>query len=308
MIFKFIKSGYDKLKNALVKTGALLGDKLRLLLGNHTLDSETLDKIEELLYEADLGPQTAQELTAALEKERQQNPNFSADQLIEFLKAKLLAILEKNDPSINLNTEGPTVILIVGVNGNGKTTTVAKLSKYFQTDEKKILLAAADTFRAAAIEQLEIWAKRINADIVKGLPNSDPAAVTFDAVSAGLSRKADFIIIDTAGRLHTKTNLMQELEKIKRSAKKVIPSAPHETLLILDASTGQNAVDQAKIFMKHTPITGLVLTKMDGTAKGGIAINIQRQLGIPIKFIGVGENIEDLEIFNAEAFVDALLS
>lgn len=308
MIFKYIKSGYDKLKNALVKTGALLGDKLRLLLGNHTLDSETLDKIEELLYEADLGPQTAQELTASLQKERQQNPNFSADHLIDFLKIKLLKILEKNDPSINLSKEGPTVILIVGVNGNGKTTTVAKLSKYLQSDDKKILLAAADTFRAAAIEQLEIWAHRIKADIVKGLPNSDPAAVTFDAVSAGLARKADFIIIDTAGRLHTKTNLMQELEKIKRSAKKVIPTAPHETLLILDATTGQNAVDQARIFMQHTPITGLVLTKMDGTAKGGIAINIQRQLGIPIKFIGVGENIEDLEVFNAEAFVDALLS
>lgn len=308
MVFQYLKSSYDKLKNALVKTSSFLGDKLRHLLSGNSLDADTLDKIEELLYQADLGPKTAQELTEALKQEKQNNPQLTADQLIEFLKNKLLSLLEKNESALHLSQTGPTVILIIGVNGNGKTTTVAKLGKFFQAEDKKILLGAADTFRAAAVEQLEIWANRLQVDIVKGLPNSDPAAVAFDTVSAGTARKADIIIIDTAGRLHTKTNLMQELEKIKRSTRKVIPSAPHETLLILDASTGQNAVDQAKTFMQHTPITGLVLTKMDGTAKGGIAINIQRQLGIPIKFIGIGEGLDDFQVFNPESFVKALLS
>jgi fused signal recognition particle receptor len=200
----------------------------------------------------------------------------------------------------------PMVILIVGVNGNGKTTSVAKLAKFFQNNDKKVLIAAADTFRAAAIEQLEIWAKRLDIEIVKGNPGSDPASVAFDALTAGKARKSDIVIIDTAGRLHTKTNLMQELEKIRRTCKKVNPSSPHETLLVLDATTGQNAIDQAKTFNKFTPITGLILTKLDGSAKGGIVISIYRQLGIPVKFIGVGEGLDDLEPFQPESFVNAL--
>jgi fused signal recognition particle receptor len=196
--------------------------------------------------------------------------------------------------------------LIVGVNGNGKTTSVAKLANRFKINKKNVLIAAADTFRAAAVEQLDIWAQRLKVDIVKGTSHSDPAAVTFDAVQAGKSRKTDVVIIDTAGRLHTKIPLMQELAKIKRSCQKVIPNSPHETLLVLDATTGQNAIDQAKVFNEFTPITGIILTKLDGTAKGGIVISIQRQLGIPIKFIGVGEGLEDLEPFDAQNFVNAL--
>ncbi len=194
----------------------------------------------------------------------------------------------------------------MGVNGNGKTTSVAKLAKRYRDSGKKVLIAAADTFRAAAIEQLEIWASRIQTDLVKGAPKSDSAAVAYDALSAAIARNIDVVIIDTAGRLHTRNDLMQELEKIKRACHKVIPDSPHETLLVLDATIGQNAIDQAKIFHQYTPITGLILTKLDGTAKGGIIINIQNQLGIPVKFIGIGESLDDLEPFNAENFSNAL--
>ncbi len=305
MIYNYFKSGYQKLKSALQKTGSLLGDKLRTLLGKGALDEDTLDNIEQLLYEADLGAGLAQELTNELKKEYRKNPGQPPEDLIQFLQNKLVAILE-NRPQESITTASPHVILIVGVNGNGKTTTVAKLASIYKANGNKVLLAAADTFRAAAMEQLEIWAERLGVDIVKGKPNSDPAAVAFDAVTAGKARQTDMILIDTAGRLHTKTNLMQELEKIKRAAKKVIPESPHETFLIIDASVGQNAVEQAKIFMQYTPITGLVLTKMDGTAKGGVVINIQRQLGIPVRFLGVGEGLEDLEPFDSRAFVQEL--
>jgi fused signal recognition particle receptor len=196
--------------------------------------------------------------------------------------------------------------MIVGVNGNGKTTATAKLAKRFQDAGKTVMMAAADTFRAAAVEQLETWAHRLQLDIVKGSPKSDPAAVAFDALTAAKARGADVVIVDTAGRLHTKTPLMQELEKIRRTCQKVVPSSPHEVLLVLDATTGQNGVEQAQTFCKFVPITGLILTKIDGTAKGGVAINIQRQLGIPILFLGTGEGVEDLEPFEAGVFVKGL--
>lgn len=307
MIFNFIKSGYDKLKNALKKTGSLLGSKIRALFGSK-IDEETLDQLEKLLYESDLGVQAATELTEKVKTAYSKNPKMTVDDITDLLREEMLNALsgQSHDLIDVPKDEGPLVLLIVGVNGNGKTTSVAKLSKKFVDDKKKVLIAAADTFRAAAIEQLEVWAQRLNVDIVKGAPKSDPAAVVFDAMSAGKARQTDVVILDTAGRLHTKIDLMQELEKIKRSCRKFSPDSPHETLLVLDATTGQNAIDQAKVFHKYTPITGLILTKLDGTAKGGIIISIQKQLGIPVKFIGIGEGIDDLEPFNPESFVNAL--
>lgn len=309
MVLNYLKAGYHKLKNALAKSGSLLGNKLRTLFSKG-LDEDTLDQLEQLLYEADLGVSTAQELTKKIQQIHLDHPKLDAEGLLNELKKELvyrLSLFSTEIVSVP-KEQGPLILLIVGVNGNGKTTTVAKLAKRFQDSGLKVLVGAADTFRAAAIEQLETWAHRLQIDIVKGAPKSDPAAVAFDAATAGKARGHDVIIIDTAGRLHTKTNLMQELEKIRRSCKKINPEAPQETLLVLDATTGQNAVDQAKTFHKYAPITGLILTKMDGTAKGGIILSIQKEVGVPVKFIGVGEGIEDLEPFDPESFVNTLFA
>lgn len=309
MVLNYLKAGYNKLKTALAKSGFLLGAKLRGLFSKG-LNEETLDQLEQVLYEADVGVATAQELTKKIQEIHRNNPKLDADGLLNELKKELISRLTgQSTPFAEVSKEqGPMIILIVGVNGNGKTTSVAKLAKRFQESGQKVLVGAADTFRAAAIEQLETWAQRLGIDIVKGAPKSDPAAVAFDAASAGKARGHDVVIIDTAGRLHTKTNLMQELEKIRRSCKKINPDAPHETLLVLDATTGQNAIDQAKTFHKYAPITGLILTKMDGTAKGGIVLSIQKEVGVPVKFIGVGEGIDDIEPFDAEHFVSTLLA
>ncbi len=307
MVLEFLKSGYRKVKEALLKTRSLLGAKLRALFGG-ALDEAALERLEQLLYEADLGVETAAAISDKVRQVHKANPSLVGDALLDVVKAEILAIVSKLSPDLILAPPGePTVILIVGVNGNGKTTSVAKLAKRFHDDKKKVLVGAADTFRAAAVEQLTLWADRIGVDIVKGAAKSDPAAVVFDAVSAGKARSADFIILDTAGRLHTKTNLMQELEKIRRSCKKNIDSSPHETLLVLDATTGQNAIDQALTFHRFTPITGIILTKLDGSAKGGIAIAIQQKLNVPIKFVGVGEGVDDLIPFDPEAFATALV-
>ena len=232
--------------------------------------------------------------------------SWSAYDLIQEMKREVEQSLSQISAEMIISQEAPTVVLVVGVNGNGKTTTVAKLAKRYQDAGKKVLIAAADTFRAAAIAQLEVWTDRIGCDLVKGAPNSDAAAVAFDAMTAAKSRGVDIVLIDTAGRLHTRKDLMQELEKIKRACNKVMPGSPHETLLVLDSTVGQNAIDQAKIFNDYTPISGLCLTKLDGTAKGGVIINIQKQLGIPVKFIGVGETLNDLEPFNSAHFAQAL--
>ena len=306
MILRLLKSSYTNVKKALAKTGSLLGQKLHTLFRG-PVNEETLDKLEQLLYEADLGVEYARELTDKVRQQLHKTPAVSSETLIEIIRQEILQQLNRH-PAISFDTSQatPFIILVVGVNGNGKTTSLAKLAHHFHKAGKKVVIGAADTFRAAAIEQLETWAHRLNVDIVKGTSKSDPAAVAFDTVSAGLSRGADIVLIDTAGRLHTKIPLMQELEKIRRSCKKVVSEAPHETLLVLDATAGQNAVDQAKIFHKFTPITGLILTKLDGTAKGGAAISIQRKLGIPIQYIGVGEGVDDLQPFHAEAFVNAL--
>jgi len=306
MVFKFLKTSYSNVKNALAKTGSLLGSKIRSLFKGGRINEEALEQLEQLLYEADLGVQYSQELTNKIRTRLKENPSIESEALIEDIRQEILKQLQTHSSEIQEASSTPLVLLIVGVNGNGKTTSVAKLAHRFQLANKKVLVAAADTFRAAAIEQLETWAHRLKIDIVKGNPKSDPAAVAFDAVSAAKARGIDVVIVDTAGRLHTKVPLMQELEKIKRSCRKVIGDAPHETLLVLDATTGQNAIDQAHIFHQYTPITGLILTKLDGTAKGGSVLAIQRKLGLPVKFIGVGEGIEDLQPFDSQSFVNAL--
>ncbi|MGA8165428.1 MAG: signal recognition particle-docking protein FtsY [Waddliaceae bacterium] len=306
MVLKFLKSSYKKVKDALSKTRSRLAENIRTLFQGK-IDEKTLENLEQLFYEADLGIQVSSELTEKAQRAYRRNPSLDAEGIIEEIKKEIVHILSQHPVELKeQEAVGPLVILIVGVNGNGKTTAVAKLAKRYRDSGKKVLIAAADTFRAAAIEQLEIWSSRIPADLVKGAPKSDSAAVAYDALSAAIAREADVVIIDTAGRLHTRDDLMQELEKLKRTCRKVIPDSPHETLLVLDATIGQNAIDQAKIFHQYTPITGLILTKLDGTAKGGVIINIQSQLGIPVKFLGIGESLDDLEPFNAENFSNAL--
>jgi fused signal recognition particle receptor len=307
MILRFIKSGYNKIKEAFSKARSLLSNKLRSLFQGN-INENTLEQLEQLLYEADFGVTTATELTNRMKELYRKHPSFTTNDYINALKTELLRILHLHSTQLKELPidQLPMILLVVGVNGNGKTTSTAKLAHLFKSQGKSVIVGAADTFRAAAIDQLTLWAERLEIDIVKGTPKSDPASVAFDAVAAGKARKCDVVIIDTAGRLHTKSHLMQELEKIGRSCKKASSSGPHETLLVLDATTGQNAIDQAKQFNQSTPITGIILTKVDGTAKGGIAVAIQRELSIPIKFIGTGEGIEDLTPFDAESFVDSL--
>lgn len=307
MVFQFLKSSFNKVKAALSKTRSFLGAKIRaLFLGK--IDENTLESLEQLFYEADLGIKVSMELTEKVKTLYHKNPQLDAEGFIQEIQTDLISILKRTPHQMKELTkeEGPLVILIVGVNGNGKTTTVAKLAKKYHDLGKKVLIGAADTFRAAAIEQLELWAERIGVDIVKGKPNSDAAAVVFDALQAAKYREMDVVIIDTAGRLHTRHDLMRELEKIRKTCLKVIPNSPQETLLILDATVGQNGIDQAKIFHQFTPLSGLVLTKLDGTAKGGIVLNIHSQLSLPVKFIGVGEGMDDIEVFDPEDFVKAL--
>jgi len=307
MVLSFLKSSYQKVKNALAKTRSALGNKIRALF-HGKIDAETLEQLEQVLYEADIGIKASMELTGKVEKLYRNNPSLSGDQLIAEIKKEISKILTLPPSQIKTRTPDipPEVILVVGVNGNGKTTSVAKLAKKYHDSGKKVLIAAADTFRAAAIEQLEIWAKRINVDIVKGAPNSDSAAVAFDSLTAAKARGVDVVLIDTAGRLHTRNDLMEELKKIEKACHKVIPGSPHQTFLALDATIGQNAIDQAKIFNEFTPITGLILTKLDGTAKGGIIINIHSELGLPVKFIGIGESLADIEPFDPVNFAEAL--
>jgi len=308
MVFNFLKSGYQSVANALAKTGSLLGKKLRSIFSND-IDENTLEILEQAFYESDLGVKTAVELTQKVREMHRANPSMTGDEYLEAIKLELLNLIGTQEHQLNAGpTEGPLVILVIGVNGSGKTTSIAKIANVLKMQGKSVLLGAADTFRAAAIDQLETWAERIGTEIVKGAPGSDPAAVAFDAVMAGKSRGCDVVIIDTAGRLQNKTHLMQELEKIKRSCQKQVPNAPHEILLVLDANTGQNGIDQAKTFNKFTPITGLVLTKLDGSAKGGIVVGMQRDLKIPVKFIGIGEKIDDLKPFNAKDFIEALFT
>lgn len=304
-MFSFLRSGYQKVKDALSKTRSLLGSKIRALFGK-PWDDSTFDHLEQILYEADLGTQCAADFVENIRQFLRKNPDAPTDKIIEAMQARAMEILELPATQAQKITEGPRVILIVGVNGSGKTTSIAKLAKRFQEEGKKVLVAAGDTFRAAAIEQLTTWADRLGVEIIKSKPGSDPSAVAFDALTAAKARGMDIVIIDTAGRLQNKTDLMKELEKVKRTCSKVIPAAPHDIYLVLDATTGQNAIDQAKIFHQFTPLTGIILAKLDGSAKGGIILSIYQDLRIPVLWIGVGEGADDLMPFDPENYVNAL--
>lgn len=306
-MFSFFKSSFSKIKKALSKTRHIFSDKLRTLFGK-PLNEETLEELERILFEADVGSHCALSFTQNIKTFSKKNPQATTDQFLEEMKTYARDILLSPLESTIASEDSPHVILVVGVNGSGKTTTCAKLAKHYQKNGKTVLLAAGDTFRAAAIEQLTIWAERLKIDIVKGLPGGDPAAVIFDAIASAKAKGIDIVIADTAGRLQSKTDLMQELAKVRKVCAKALASAPHETLLVLDATTGQNALDQAKVFNEFTPLTGLILTKLDGSAKGGIVLSIRHQMKLPIEFIGVGESFEDFMPFDPESYVDALFS
>ena len=263
-----------------------------------------MEELEELLITSDIGVRTAMDLIQSISKKSSEISG--ADQLKTVLKEKILAVLNSEKPAPPKITTSPHVIMVIGVNGVGKTTTIGKLAAKFSASGKRVIIAAADTFRAAAIEQLGIWAQRAGAEFVKHQEKSDPAAVAYDGIQAALARGADVVIIDTAGRIHTRKNLMEELKKIKRTLSKILPEAPHEILLVLDATTGQNAISQAELFNDALDVTGIALTKLDGTAKGGIVVSICRMLEIPLKYIGIGEALEDLQEFDAVRFVNAL--
>jgi fused signal recognition particle receptor len=268
------------------------------------VDGAAFEHLEQIFFEADLGAKMAAELTDKIRVLYKKKPEMTSDEILNFVKLELLKCIV---PQTSIQAK-PLVILLVGVNGSGKTTSLAKLASHYVKEGKKVLIAAGDTFRAAAVDQLETWSKRVGVDFIRSQPNSDPSGVAFDAVAAGKARGIDVVLIDTAGRLQTKTELMHELAKVRRVCQKQIAAAPHETLLVIDATIGQNAIDQARTFHEYTPLTGIVLTKLDGSAKGGIAIAIQKELQIPIQWVGTGEGAEDLERFDAESYVSALLS
>jgi len=299
---------FDRLKKGLSKTRQFLSTDIdQLFLNRSKIDDALLEELEELLITADIGVQTALDL---IDRISHRSADISdGDQLKSALKAEILSLLKTEEMLATSSQTAeivPHVIMVVGVNGVGKTTTIGKLAAHYAGENKKVLIAAADTFRAAAVEQVTIWAQRGKADLVHHKDGSDPAAVAYDGVEAGIARGSDVVLIDTAGRLHTKVNLMEELKKIKRSVDKKLNGAPHEILLVLDATTGQNAVSQVKMFHETLNVTGIVLTKLDGTAKGGIVVSIVNSLHMPLKYIGVGEKIDDLQTFNSEKFVDAL--
>jgi len=298
---------FKRLFKGLAKTREKLTSRLKTLFSiNRTLDDDFIDELEELLYLSDMGG-TAVRVIDRIKDAYAAGEIKNSGEVFDFLKAQLREIMDEPEIALPEHSAPPTVILVVGVNGCGKTTSIAKLGYLYTQAGKKVVFGACDTFRAAAVEQLTLWSERIGARIVKKEAGSDPAAVAFDAIDIGLREKADVIIVDTAGRLHTQQNLMQELEKIKRVLSKKIPDAPHEVLLVLDATTGQNAVVQAQQFGEAVDVTGLFLAKLDGTAKGGAVVSIREQVRIPVKFVGVGETYEDVEFFNAESFVDAML-
>lgn len=298
---------FERLKIGLSKTHEnLVGRIDTLLLGKKQIDADTLEELEEILITADIGVATAVELIGSLEQRLKRNELQNVDALKDALKEELLARLTKHSAPLDTDRHSPFVIMVIGVNGVGKTTTIGKLACRFTAEGKKVLLAAGDTFRAAAAEQLEIWGNRVGVEVIRHQAGADPSAVVFDACKAVLARKCDILLIDTAGRLHTKINLMEEMKKIRRVIGREIPGAPHETLLILDAATGQNAVSQAKLFKEAAFVSGIALTKLDGTAKGGIVVAVSNEFEIPVRYIGVGESAEDLREFDPAQFVEAL--
>ena len=295
------------IRRSLTRTREALGTPLGNLLGGRSLNDAVVDEIETLLLTADAGPTATRLIIQELREARRTGRIDSGADALEFLTNELKTRLACPDRDLVFADSGPSVMLIAGINGSGKTTSVAKIAKSLSTGGRSVLLAAADTFRAGAVAQLEIWAKRLELDIIKGAKGADPAAVAFDAADAALSRGVDVLLIDTAGRLHTQANLMRQLTKIRDVLAKKIPGAPHEVLLVLDATAGQNAIAQAQLFKQAIDVSGIFLAKLDGTAKGGIVIAIHDALGIPVKLVGLGETPDDVEVFDPDTFVDAML-
>jgi len=299
---------FDRLRKGVEKTReGLLGRLGDVLAGGRQIDEDLLEELEALLLAADLGVGATGEILELVRREAARQGGADAGQLKRLIRDKLLEVLraaERPQPEV---AETPAVIMVVGVNGSGKTTTIGKLAQRLTGEGKSVLLCAADTFRAAAVEQLEVWGRRTGTEVIRQKPGADPSAVVYDALQSAKARGVDCVIIDTAGRLHTKSNLMAELEKMRRTASRLIPSAPHEVLLVMDATTGQNGLEQARRFTASSGVTGIVLTKLDGTAKGGIVVAIARELNLPIRFVGVGEQAGDLLPFDAEKFVSSIL-
>lgn len=298
--FKYMRSRLQKTRQALV------GQIDRLVTGKKEIDEDVLEELEEVLITSDLGVDTTQKLIASMEKKLHRRELTDADRLLIHLKDEIRRFLKVESPPLDVSSPKPYVIMAVGVNGVGKTTTLAKLASLYKNEGLRVMLVAADTFRAAAIEQLALWAERVGVDLIKQTSGADPAAVVYDAMVAAQARGVDLVLIDTAGRLHTKVNLMEELKKVKRVITGQMDSAPHEVLLILDATTGQNAISQTRLFQQELGVSGLVLTKLDGTAKGGIVAGVCQEFQIPIRFIGLGEGLDDLKEFDPEQFVAAL--
>ena len=303
------KGFFNRLTGGLVKTKKNMVSKVRLSVGMHSrLDADLFDEMEEILIQADVGMDATMKIVDWMRKDPRADKEDNAEIILDLLYDAIFEIIQRHERTLEIGPERPYVILVIGVNGTGKTTTIGKIAQTLKDNGLSTMLVAADTFRAAAVEQLEIWAKRTKSEFIAQQLGADPASVCFDALQAAKAKKVDVVLIDTAGRLHTKVNLMEELKKVDRVIKKQIPEAPHETLLILDATTGQNAVSQAKTFSEATGVSGLVMTKLDGTAKGGILIAIRDQFDIPILKIGVGEDVEDLQDFNPQEYVDALFA
>ena len=306
------KLGFGRLKEGLARTREGIVERVsRIVSTRRTIDEELLAELEEILIGADIGLETTGAIIDGVRRRAKEKGFTDSDQLNELLKEQMRALLAGADTQADplaLPPDRPAVIMVVGINGVGKTTTIGKLAHEHVRKGRGVIIAAADTFRAAANEQLEIWAGRAGAEIIRQKHGADPAAVAYDSVQAAIARKADVVIVDTAGRLHTKVNLMEELKKIRRVLQKLSPAMPHEVLLVIDASTGQNGIQQAKQFSEAVGVTGLVLTKLDGTAKGGIILAIRQTMNLPVKFVGVGEGIGDLQPFDPEAFVDALFA
>jgi fused signal recognition particle receptor len=297
----------DRLKSGVQKTRAGLVTALEdALQGRKEIDADLIDELEFTLISADIGVRTTSEILETIRQRVDRHQLSDAAELRGLIRERLLEILQASERAMPLVEEPPAVILVVGVNGSGKTTTIGKLAQRFKLEHRTAMLCAADTFRAAAIDQLEIWGQRTGAPVIRQAPGSDPSAVLFDALQAAKARRADYVIVDTAGRLQTKENLMAELNKMSRTAKKVIPDAPHEVLLVLDATTGQNGLEQARKFTESSGVTGIVLTKLDGTAKGGIVVAIARELNLPIRYVGVGEREGDLLPFDPDSFIESL--